>query len=69
MMEYKIFVDKGIGPQLIAECIDFGAAVDFAAVYAHNHNMGWMWSKVATKEIVIRPGFTNGKPRLRGGRV
>ena len=68
-MEYKIFVNRGVGHQLIAECIDHGAAVDFAAVYAHNHSMGWMWSKAAPDQIVILPGFTNGKPRLRGGRV
>ena len=68
-MDYKIFVDRGIGPQLIAECIDYSAAVDFAAVYAYNHSMGWMWSNKSLRDIIIRPGFTNGKPRLRGGRV
>ncbi len=68
-MDYKIFVNRGVGPHLIAECIDREAAADFAGVYAHNHNMGWMWSKATINEIIILPGFTNGKPRLRGGRV
>jgi len=68
-MEYQIFVNNGTGSHLMAECADRSAAVDFAAVYAHNHNMGWMWSKTNPSRIVILPGFTNGKPRIRGGRV
>ncbi len=68
-MQFKIFVNKGIGPQLIAECIDREAAADFAGVYAHNHHMGWMWSRSMKDNIVILPGFTSGKPHIRGGRV
>ena len=39
-MEYQIFVNNGTGSHLMAECADRSAAVDFAAAYAHNHNMG-----------------------------